>query len=140
MAITKARKKYLATPARAAGEAVFVALVIALVSFSVSMLGTCEPIPRPSQWSDGAAQKSYMGRDFLKKFYCEEGEYNPLATLFFTPAEHAIKQARGRVRVGEEGYHWASLGPLPPPMAASQAFPNADTLPSRLRHFAHERI
>ena len=32
-------------------------------------------------------------------------------------------QARGRVWVGEEGYHLASLGPLPPPMAASQAFP-----------------
>ena len=32
-------------------------------------------------------------------------------------------QARGRVRVGEEGYHSASLGPPPPPMAASQAFP-----------------
>ena len=34
-----------------------------------------------------------------------------------------MSQARGRVRVGEEGYHLASLGPLPPPMAASQAFP-----------------
>ena len=34
-----------------------------------------------------------------------------------------FQQARGRVRVGEEGYHLASLGPLPPPMAASQAFP-----------------
>ena len=34
------------------------------------------------------------------------------------------KLARGRVRVGEEGYHLlASLGPLPPPMTASQAFP-----------------
>ena len=33
------------------------------------------------------------------------------------------KQARGRVQVGEEGYHSASLGPPPPPMAASQAFP-----------------
>ena len=33
------------------------------------------------------------------------------------------EQARGRVWVGEEGYHLASLGPLPPPMAASQAFP-----------------
>ena len=32
-------------------------------------------------------------------------------------------QVRGRVWVGEEGYHLASLGPLPPPMAASQAFP-----------------
>ena len=32
-------------------------------------------------------------------------------------------QARGRVWVGEEGYHLASLGPLPPPMTASQAFP-----------------
>ena len=34
-----------------------------------------------------------------------------------------FNQARGRVWVGEEGYHLASLGPLPPPMAASQAFP-----------------
>ena len=27
----------------------------------------------------------------------------------------AVSQARGRVRVGEEGYHSASLGPPPPP-------------------------
>ena len=32
-------------------------------------------------------------------------------------------QASGRVWVGEEGYHWASPGTPPPPMAASQAFP-----------------
>ena len=39
------------------------------------------------------------------------------------PTYYEDTLARGRVQVGEEGYHLASLGPLPPPMAASQAFP-----------------
>ena len=91
VAIMKCRKRYLATPARAASEAVFVALVIALISFSASRLGTCEPIPKKDQTA-GAAERGYMGKAFLKRFYCKEDEYNPLATLFFTPAEHAIKQ------------------------------------------------
>ena len=46
-------------------------------------------------------------------------------------------QAWGRVLVGEGGYHLASPGTTPPPMAASQASPNAEMLPCRLRRFAH---
>ena len=41
---------------------------------------------------------------------------------------------KGRIREGGRGYHWASPGTPPPPMAASQAFPKCRLLPCRLRH------
>ena len=60
-----------------------------------------------------------------------------VADAGLSEAEKKAKQARGRVRVGEEGYHWASLGPLPPPWQRHKLSLNADILPYRLRHFAH---
>lgn len=65
-------------------ETVLVATVVATLSYVVSLgFGECRPRPK----HDDQLYASY-----LVQFYCPAGQYNEVASYFFTPSEIAIKQ------------------------------------------------
>ncbi|KAJ8021349.1 Chloride transport protein 6 [Holothuria leucospilota] len=67
-------------------EAVTVAIVTAAVAFlAAMMLGHCKPL---SVDSSGGVNISGS----VRTYFCPDGEYNDMATLFFNPQEEAIKQ------------------------------------------------
>ncbi|XP_062567017.1 H(+)/Cl(-) exchange transporter 6-like [Saccostrea cucullata] len=69
-------------------EAVLVAAVTTTVSFSAAMLlGQCRDMPS----SKGNGTISLID-DSVRTYFCPEGSYNDMATLFFNSQEEAIKQ------------------------------------------------
>ena len=72
----------------------------------------------------------------------DEGTEYP--TLYIKPGDsvewrfsksHDLHQVRGRVWVGEEGYHWASPGTPPPSLWWRHSVHNFEMLPCRLHRF-----
>ena len=74
---------------------------------------------RLSSFIAGAKERAILASRFLVEQQKKHGKHStnvivvePVRIFF------GFGQARGRVWVGEEGYHWASPGTPPPPMAA----------------------
>lgn len=66
-------------------EAVAITVCVSTIAFLVPrFLGTCNNIPEES------AKAPYV--DALVSFYCPEGQYNDIASLWFAPTEEAIRQ------------------------------------------------
>ncbi|XP_033097754.1 chloride transport protein 6-like isoform X2 [Anneissia japonica] len=70
-------------------EAVLIAMVTTFVAFLAAMtLGVCKKIPEiPSD--NHATQEAFNS---TRNYFCQDGYYNDMATLFFNPQEVAIKQ------------------------------------------------
>jgi len=66
-------------------EAVAVAVVTATLSYVVPMTASCLPCPEGVDCSEGDVGGNYV------RFSCDQGHYNPLATLFFTTQDNAIR-------------------------------------------------
>ncbi|KAK6177582.1 hypothetical protein SNE40_015655 [Patella caerulea] len=71
-------------------EAILVAMVTTTIAFVSAMtLGQCRKIPlKPSIINSTRSSVELTVRDY----FCEDGYYNDMATLFFNPQEIAIKQ------------------------------------------------
>lgn len=69
-------------------EALLVAMVTTTVAFLAAMtLGNCKPVPAVL-----INQTSPNIEDTVRTYFCKEGYYNDMATLFFNSQEEAIKQ------------------------------------------------
>ncbi|XP_052820387.1 H(+)/Cl(-) exchange transporter 6-like [Mya arenaria] len=69
-------------------ESLLVAMVTTTVAFVASMmLGRCKPIPSIMTNTTSSAIE-----EDVRTYFCEEGSYNDMATLFFNSQEEAIKQ------------------------------------------------
>jgi hypothetical protein len=67
------------------GEVLVLAALVCIVTFIVSYLyGSCAPLP--------PADPSQPYIDDLVSFYCDNSQYNEMASMFMVPSENAIKQ------------------------------------------------
>ncbi|XP_063965630.1 H(+)/Cl(-) exchange transporter 6-like [Lytechinus pictus] len=68
-------------------EAILVATVTTLVAFLAAMtMGQCIQLPSTNSTSPAEISSS------VRTYFCPDGYYNDMATLFFNPQEQAIKQ------------------------------------------------
>ncbi|XP_002740900.1 H(+)/Cl(-) exchange transporter 6 [Saccoglossus kowalevskii] len=95
-ALSKHRLKYVNTRSRCVRvvEAVFVAMVTTTLAFVAAMtLGECKEIPDAnSTFVDNNTYTISEIEESVRTFFCDDGYYNDMATLFFNPQETAIKQ------------------------------------------------
>ncbi|XP_077998809.1 H(+)/Cl(-) exchange transporter 6-like [Glandiceps talaboti] len=97
-ALTKHRLRYVNTRNRAVRilEAVFVAMVTTTLAFVASMtLGQCKEMNSVSISNSNNLIASYTENtinDTVRGYFCDDGYYNDMATLFFNSQETAIKQ------------------------------------------------
>jgi chloride channel 7 len=71
---------------------VFFTIIVACVSFLLPIMWQdCSSIPSGSDIADWTAEEKDL-LDDLVQFQCKSGEYNQLASLYFSPAETVIKQ------------------------------------------------
>ena len=87
------RIRFVLVPVTSPAARVLEVLVIVVAKcvaeyFLASSLGVCAP--RPAASASTAAGVSYVSD--LATFYCAEGQYNDLASLFLVPSEDAIRQ------------------------------------------------
>jgi chloride channel 7 len=81
--LTLFRRAHLTERGVRLAEALIISLAVSIISFALPYVwrNECLKIPDDSDYESTFVQ-----------FYCDEGEYNELATLYFTPSENAIKQ------------------------------------------------
>eukprot|EP01029_Cantina_marsupialis_P013004 TRINITY_DN28836_c0_g1_i1.p1 TRINITY_DN28836_c0_g1~~TRINITY_DN28836_c0_g1_i1.p1 ORF type:complete len:895 (+),score=278.33 TRINITY_DN28836_c0_g1_i1:62-2746(+) len=85
MLLTKFRGKYLNKPWKKWAEAALIAASVATLSFAVPyFFGRCLPMVEQKS-TDGESEQHFQ------RFFCDVGEYDELASIFWTPGEHAIK-------------------------------------------------
>ncbi|XP_021372937.1 chloride transport protein 6-like [Mizuhopecten yessoensis] len=105
-AITKHRMKHLNKKHKLFRilEAALVAAVTTSVTFGASMaLGECSEIP--TNFVNGTSSSI---EDTVRTYFCPDGYYNDMATLFFNSQEEAIKQLFHQP--GTDGFSLRTLG------------------------------
>ncbi|XP_033642200.1 chloride transport protein 6-like [Asterias rubens] len=74
-------------------EAILIVMVTASVAFIAAMtLGQCKKIPANNGTTDAIFLSAAQGNGTERTFFCPDGYYNDMATLFFNSQEVAIKE------------------------------------------------
>ena len=71
-------------------EAMVIAFLMTIVSFCFPLAWGCRDLPSEEKSSNWTAQETQL-IDSLVQFQCKKGEYNELASLFFTEQDTAIR-------------------------------------------------
>jgi chloride channel 7 len=87
-------------------------ILMVLVSFILPAIWQkCDKIPSGAETA-GMSQEELDLLDDLVQFQCKDGEYNQLASLYFVPAEVAMKQLFHFREYDGTGYQTFGFGPL----------------------------
>ena len=91
-------------------ELVLTTVAMAFCSFLLPLAWqSCTVIPTPSDdWTD---QEKDLLKDLIR-FQCKEGEYNQLASLYFTPADTAMRQLYHFREYDNSNFETFGIGPL----------------------------
>ena len=82
--LTRWRQANVTTSRRKFFQVLLVTILVAVLAFFIPLVyEDCKGTPEPHSQTEDIK---------LIRFFCNHGEYNPVATFFFTSTESAIKQ------------------------------------------------